>query len=134
MPYTDISTEYITTIPNLFSAKARPAPTGHYVQLMFTKSSTTTTYARSFNKVDDYFSYVGGLLGTTLLFFFILSSYSEKSYAISIAAQHFTLLEDSGSPPKFNFFYYLAIYIKKGLNHLNKNLRWGNSDLFLSAL
>lgn len=86
---------------------------------MFTKSSTSTIFTRSFNKVDDYFSYVGGLVGTVLLFFFILSGYSEKSYVIDIASEVFKPSDNSDKPPPFHFLNYLAVNIKKAFNFIN---------------
>lgn len=47
------------------------------------------TYDRSFNKIDNYFSYVGGLIGTILGVMIVMNSYSEKAYGISIASQLF---------------------------------------------
>jgi hypothetical protein len=134
MPYTDIQTEYITAIPSLLATKTKLVSNNIYAEVTFTKSSTTTSYTRSFNKVDDYFSYVGGLLGTTLVFFFILSSYSEKAYVMSIASELFALSEDAGPSPKFNMFYYFSIFIKKAVNFVRKDVVWAKSDLFLESL
>jgi hypothetical protein len=65
-----------------------------YGAVIFSKSSTTTTYTRSFNKLDDYFSYIGGFIGSALVIFFILKSYSERSYLIDIASH---ILSSEGS-------------------------------------
>ena len=43
-----------------------------FAQIYFKKSSKLVTYSRDFNKFDDYFSYVGGLLGTIIGLFFIM--------------------------------------------------------------
>lgn len=89
------------------------------MQITFLKSSTSTIYTRSFNKIDDYFSYVGGLVGTVLLFFFILSGYSEKSYVIEIASQVFKPADGADKPPSFHFLHYITVNIKKVFDFVN---------------
>ena len=42
-------------------------------------------YKRGFNKIDTYFSYVGGLVGTIIGLIFIMGPYTEKTYEISLA-------------------------------------------------
>ena len=73
----------ITAVPYLMTAK-RP-----YAQISFNKATFTTSYTRSFNKVDNYFSYVGGLIGTIIGLIFILNLYTQKAYEISIAHKLF---------------------------------------------
>jgi hypothetical protein len=73
-------------MPNLMMARNIQVTTDQYVSVSFSKSSTTTTYSRSFNKVDEYFSYIGGLLGSALALFFLLKSYSERSYLVDIGS------------------------------------------------
>lgn len=103
----------------MLKVKSKSVTNSQYVQIMFTKSSTSTIFTRSFNKIDDYFSYVGGLVGTVLLFFFILSGYSEKSYVIEIASQVFKPSNDSDKSPSFHFLYYLIVNIKRLFDFIN---------------
>ena len=51
------------------------------------KSPITTIYTRRFNKIDEFFSYVGGLVGTVLGLIFIMQIYSEMSFGVSIASR-----------------------------------------------
>lgn len=76
MPFTSITQELITVVPSLLSVKPRTFPANQYVQINFVKSSTSTVYTRSFNKIDSFLSYVGGLVGTTLIIFIVLGAYS----------------------------------------------------------
>lgn len=76
MPYKNIMTEYVTAIPDVFDAKIVPVVNGVYASVEFMKSPITRTYTRSFNKADDFFSYVGGLVGSILVAFFVVSTYS----------------------------------------------------------
>lgn len=56
---------------------------------VFFKSSSQTTYKRSFNKADEFFSYVGGLIGTILGFMFFMSNFSLMSFELDIARKFF---------------------------------------------
>lgn len=55
-------------------------PAKPYAKFAFNKATYTTTYSRSFSKIDTYFSYVGGLIGTIIGFIFILNFYTQKAY------------------------------------------------------
>lgn len=57
-----------------------------YVSISFSKSNRNTVYTRAFNKIDDFFSYIGGLIGSALAAFFILKSYSEKAFLMDLAS------------------------------------------------
>lgn len=59
------------------------------VEIEFKKSSKTVTYNRSFNKLDNYFSYVGGLIGTILALVFIIGKYTEVAYEVSLSKKLF---------------------------------------------
>ena len=56
-----------------------------YAEIVLKKSSTKDKYSRGFNKIDAYFSYVGGLVGTIIGLIFIMGPYTEKTYEISLA-------------------------------------------------
>ena len=47
-----------------------------YAVVTFRKSYESVIYKRSFNKVDTYFSYVGGLIGTIIGLIFIMGPYT----------------------------------------------------------
>ena len=51
-----------------------------YVQVVFVKSAEKFTIKRNFNKLDNYLSYVGGLIGTIIVIFITMSFYTEKAY------------------------------------------------------
>ena len=48
----------------------------YYVDMIIAKSSSSTTYERSFYKVDEFFSYIGGLVGVIISGMFLLASYN----------------------------------------------------------
>jgi hypothetical protein len=117
MPFSDIKTEYITTIPEAFDSsyylKAAGQPN---VEILFKKSTKTVTYSRTFNKVDAYLSYVGGLVGTIIGLLFIMGPYTEKTYEVSLAKK--LLIDDDKKEidsKSFNIGYFALMFVKKFL-------------------
>lgn len=78
-----------------------------YVVINFQKSPDAVTYSRSFQKVDDFLSYVGGLVGLIFGFIFILNSYSELCFELSLANVLFQY-DQKDSRQSFNFLIYLC--------------------------
>lgn len=76
MPYASVETDFVTSIPDLFVSKTTVVSGNTYASMSFRKSSNTIVYSRSFAKVDDYFSYIGGLVGSALVIFFMMKEYS----------------------------------------------------------
>jgi len=67
MPFSDIKKEYINTVPKAFDSSYFIKSSSHpNAEIIFKKSTKTVTYSRTFNKVDAYLSYVGGLVGTII--------------------------------------------------------------------
>ena len=56
--------------------------------ITFKSSKANATYQRSFNKIDAYFSYAGGLIGIIGLML-IMERYNEKAYEISLGKRIF---------------------------------------------
>lgn len=80
-----------------------------YMKLFLRKSPISLSIQRSFRKVDDTLSYIGGLFSTILVFFGLINLYNELSYEISITksiyyydkndpfdGDHFNLITYSG--------------------------------------
>ena len=53
------------------------------------KSSYQTIYYRSFHKVDQFFSYVGGLVGTILGLMLFMNKFTSMAYALDLAHKLF---------------------------------------------
>ena len=76
---TKLDTYTTTTIP------IKTVNTANLVQFQFYKSTKTISVFRSFGKILDLFSYVGGLFSLIFVFLsFFFSSYSQYSYEISV--------------------------------------------------
>ena len=57
---------------------------------MVSKSLVQANYVRSFQKLDIYLSYVGGLIGIVPILFFIFNFYTETAYSLSLGFKIFT--------------------------------------------
>lgn len=96
MPWEEIKTEKITGMEGDF--RVNPFMVGgkpRMAQINFNAAAKSSTITRSFNKIDEYLSYVGGLVGTIIGIFFIMSFYTEKAYEVSIAKK--LLVDDDGN-------------------------------------
>lgn len=96
LPIPNIRTEHFKTIPDYFQTMTMSTSKGVFAEINYQKSAIKLTYTRSFNKLDEYFAYVGGLIGTILGFIFLMNAYSERAYGVSIARELF--LSDNGKP------------------------------------
>lgn len=67
-------------MPEAINSQQIPVVNDVYAVLSFTKSPTYPVYTRSFNKVDGFLSYVGGLVSTIIILFFILSAYAGIAF------------------------------------------------------
>ena len=66
------------------------------------------SYSRSFNQIDEYLAYVGGLLGFIMVLMFALSYFAEKAYGVSIARALFN--DDDDKPIDSGGFHFLYIF------------------------
>jgi hypothetical protein len=66
------------------------------------KSAKSTTYLRSFYKLDEFFSYVGGLVGTILGFMFIVANFTNMSYELDLSQKLYHYKD--GQPNEFDSF------------------------------
>ena len=102
--------------------------------ITFRKSSETTTYNRSFNKFDEYFSYVGGLIGTIIGFMIIMERYNEKAYEISLAHKLFKDKDNSEIPSSsMNIGYYFLMSIKEILDFFGCDPKWKKTQTFIDC-
>ena len=54
------------------------------MKLFIRKSAESVFVVRSFQKIDETFSYIGGLFGTIILLFIFLTLYSKYSYELEM--------------------------------------------------
>ena len=132
MPYEEVEENKIIRIANYFTRSPFVATsTKPLFEVFFAKSSDFTIYERSFNKIDTYFSYVGGLVGTIIGLIFVMEFYTEKAYEISLAKK--VMLDNDGQKlpsNSFNIFYYIALLIKSLFSKCNLELNWPKTNLY----
>jgi hypothetical protein len=80
LPFSDNVVEMGTIITELFQNIVYQVTGDSYASFYIMKSSRSTTYSRSFTKVDSFFSYVGGLVGTILGLMLLVTKYSQFAF------------------------------------------------------
>ena len=82
---------------------------GLYSLFAFRKSSQKTTYIRKFNKVDEFFSYVGGLIGTILGFMLFMNNFSLMAFELDLSQRFFK--DKNGENNNFSNFNIFAYFV-----------------------
>ncbi len=74
---------YIDTevIPSFYPIESASTPKT-IAKIYFRKAPAIYTFTRSFQKLDDTLSYIGGLFGIIVLFFLFFSIYDKFAYEI----------------------------------------------------
>ena len=78
-----------------------------------TKSGIKTTYKRSFTKIDRWFAYVGGLIGTTLGFMIFMNKFVLMAFELDIASKFFKYRNEEVDFSNFNVFTFILFWIYK---------------------
>lgn len=85
LPYSDNREDDGIFIPDLCQNVAYQVTNDNYASFFLMKASSSITYQRSFNKIDSFLSYVGGLVGTILGFMLIVQSFTEMSFELNLS-------------------------------------------------
>lgn len=119
-------------MPNLFQHYTIPVVSNTYVNIVFQKGPNSITYTRSFQKIDDFLSYVGGLIGLVFALIFIMNSYSESCFEISIGSHLFTIdRETPVDSASFNFLTYVCYMVFKICRFFGCCARFQMMDAYL---
>jgi hypothetical protein len=90
LPWEDKSTEGgVLTVAPANSQIYSVINTNQYAKIYLRKSSERFDMTRSFQKVDQTLSYIGGLLGTVLLILMFMNIYSKFCYEIEFGDRIF---------------------------------------------
>jgi hypothetical protein len=104
-----------------------------YARIYFVKGSSSTTYSRAYYKVDEFFSYVGGLVGVIMGGMLLLTSYNQSSFEFSLAKDLFRKKADS-SLARFNLIYYVMLLLHSALKAVSSKCRaWSSIGQFEEA-
>jgi hypothetical protein len=82
-----------------------------YCSFTFAKSENLKMYDRSFQKLDDLLSYIGGLFGTITICLFFVRAYNESAFEIELGSSLFHIQEEKQAKvlKKYGFFQYLKV-------------------------
>lgn len=95
------------------------------MKLFLRKSPISLTIQRSFRKVDDAFSYIGGLFSTILVFFGFVNLYNELSYEIAISkSAYYFDKNDPFDGDHFNLITYTGYLIFSFFDKFGIELPW----------
>jgi ABC-type multidrug transport system permease subunit len=99
--------------------------TNTYAKIYLRKSSQRLDVSRSFQKLDQTLSYIGGLLGTVILFLVVISLYSQFCYEIEFGDRIFKQNQNgSYGSEDFNFIVYLGYGIFNVLAKFGIIVNW----------
>ena len=74
------------SVPKPFRTNFKSTTSDTYVVIKWAKSPATQTSKRTFNKLDEFFAYIGGLIGFIVVLLIFLNYFSEKAYGLSLAS------------------------------------------------
>jgi hypothetical protein len=125
LPLSDIRIDKGLKVPHVSRLNSMDVFNGLYVSYYIQKSETKITYIRSFNKIDELFSYVGGLIGTILGFMLFMNNFTLMSFELDIAQHFFKYKDDEDSDfSKFNIFTYFGYLFYKAGSFCGLCKRW----------
>lgn len=102
-----------------------------YFKLFIRKSSLSLLYERSFRKIDDTLSYIGGLYSAIVTALFIINKFNKISYELEIAQTmyHFSKHEPLKAE-SFHFPMFLAYIFYTVLLKIRINLPWKRMQIY----
>ncbi len=106
-----------------------------YLKFYIRKSSLSLQVQRSFRKVDDTLSYIGGLFSAIVTVLFIMKKYNEISYEMEIAKNLYHY--DRNVPLKsddFNFLIFLGYLIYAFFETICIKLPWKRMEVYFRSL
>ena len=84
------------------------------MSIKWAKSPLTFICRRTFNKLDEFFAYVGGLIGFICVLLLVLNYFSEKAYGLSLASEVFVDENDKRiNSNKFHALYTIPLALKE---------------------
>ena len=96
-----------------------------YAAFVFSKDSKHLGYKRAFNKLDEFFSYVGGLIGTILGLMLFMSKFSLTSFELDIGQRLFKFRDDEEFDfTSFNLFTYFLYLLYKAASFFKCCRSW----------
>lgn len=127
LPYSQIKTEKGGMVTrNALKNRYTIASSESYCTFFFFKSPTSLAITRSFQKIDEVLSYLGGLFGTIAIALFIVNVYNSYSFEMTLGGVLYRPEGESGdsSNRRYNFLYFLAQLAYSLLRHFKCAPHW----------
>ena len=135
-PIADIRKDRILSVEEFAAGSAVGIIDDTYLTLSLKKSPIQRTYTRYFMRVDDFLSYVGGIIGTIIGFLFLIHIYARQAFSISIGSR--LMLSEDGdyiSSTGFHIGYLFLIPFRKMLKFFNICPdSWKRTDLYTRCM
>jgi hypothetical protein len=108
------------------------APDALYGTFFLFKSPISRSITRSFQKIDEILSYIGGLFGTIAICLFFIGVYNSYSFEITMGGYLFKPDDDHMGKQlrRYNFLYFLLHAIYAGLDMVGINFNWPSAQLY----
>lgn len=102
-----------------------------YVKLYLRKSPIFISIFRSFKKIDDTLSYIGGLFSTIFVLFLIFNQYNEIAFELElIRSTYYFDKNDPYDANQFNFFFFLGYLVFCFFDMIGIKLNWPRYQRF----
>lgn len=125
LPFSENIEEAGVIIDNVFQVQSQEVFDDTYVNFYIYKSGIMWSYNRVFNKLDTFFSYIGGLFGAIMGGIFVMKSFTESAFELSIGER---LYRYSKAEPlnasSFNFLTHLCCKVYSILDKLGFHPNW----------
>ncbi len=96
------------------------------------KSPISRSISRSFQKIDEILSYIGGLFGTIAICLFLVNVYNSYSFEITMGGYLFKPDDHDMEKQlkKYNFFYFIMHLLYALISMFTSNCRWQTAKLY----
>ena len=112
MPYEVTESSTGTYLASYNTAQFARSYGGSFVDLEVSMSAEKITINRSFGKIDDRLSYIGGLFEIVIIFLsFFLTSYNLYRYELMVSEKTYSDVTGKAKEENFNFFTYIKYTI-----------------------
>ena len=111
-------------IPELFQTIPYQVTNDIYASFYLMKSASKTTYSRSFNKLDQLYSYVGGLIGTILGVMLFMGNFTLMSFELDISKRLMKYKDENIDFSDFNLISFILYQIYRAGKYFGFFKNW----------
>lgn len=107
-------------------------PSPLYSTMFFFKSPISKKIQRSYQKIDQILSYIGGLFGTIAICLFLVNIYNSYSFEIAMGSYLFKPNDHNMQKQlkSYNFFYFILQLLYAFFKVFKCKFNWGTAKLY----